>query len=599
MEDNGFVPNLENPEVNAPVEETPSMDIGESVHERPGADRISSGGEGMVFLRERSLSGDLIIDEEVGGLDVVDTGNSTNEGLIREVNIGNNIGSSISKHELADNSASEPVRSSIESTEGIARLNETESGDLAGSTVEAVELEGEFVESINDVNLNVSVVESINGIESNENTAESINAVVVPREEIIAIVDRELVSARTALAGYAAEIVMLEAGRSRSQEREQYLLTAPSGRLDELARSDETQSAVYQSDRAAAMSSMAALIRELRALIDLCKNGLTQADLEKVMREFIKRRRSIETTPDRLVGVLRLAGNLRVRKEVGIDVARGFIREIENLTRQRRLISNEIDIVSRSIERERRLVPTLEALRTEFELKLDEFERRLAGERRRLQAVVDFAEAGPSHVTPAVPVVTPVSVNRSTRQWQHMTREQRIVKRSKTREKKAEEQSKRSFKYYGRGAVTHLAPEQIMRLMKKLHVTPARRFTTMHHYITVNRRLILRNIGEVVERNGDFEVVERAMLNSIERFWLCITRWQHLQTKENREGVTGARRGTRIRDIAADLQVPGELAGIYRHARGGDYLWYPPATLDLRVAERESNHRYRESNTGF
>lgn len=123
-------------------------------------------------------------------------------------------------------------------------------------------------------------------------------------------------------------------------------------------------------------------------------------------------------------------------------------------------------------------------------------------------------------------------------------------------------------------------------------MTPAQRFTTIHHYVTVERRLILRNIGEVVGRNGDFEVVERAMLNSVERFWLCIACWQHLQTKKDGEGVPGARRGTRIRDIAADLQVPGDLASLYRHAQGGDFLWYPPATMDLPIAEREDGHRY-------
>lgn len=281
------------------------------------------------------------------------------------------------------------IRNNVESSENVIELNENVAElveDFAVPAAKAAELEGD--------------------------TVESTNAVVVPREEIMAIVNRELVSARTALAGYAAEIVMLEAGESRNLEREQYLLAALSGRLDELARSDETQSTIYQNDWAAAMSSMPALIRELRALIDLCKNGLTQADLDGVMREFIKKKRSIEATPNRLVGVLRLAGNLHVRKEVGIDVARGFIREIENLTRQRRLISNEIDAVSQSIERERRHVPTLEALRAEFRLKLDEFEKSLAGERRRLQAVVDFAEAGPSYVTSPVPIVPPVSVNR-------------------------------------------------------------------------------------------------------------------------------------------------------------------------------------------
>lgn len=35
------------------------------------------------------------------------------------------------------------------------------------------------------------------------------------------------------------------------------------------------------------------------------------------------------------------------------------------------------------------------------------------------------------------------------------------------------------------------------------------------------------------------------------------------------------------------------MASIYRNANGGDYLWYPPATFDLRLAERDGSHRYR------
>lgn len=106
--------------------------------------------------------------------------------------------------------------------------------------------------------------------------------------------------------------------------------------------------------------------------------------------------------------------------------------------------------------------------------------------------------------------------------------------------------------------------------------------------------MILRDVNATVERNGRNEVIGRAILNSIERFWLCIMRWQYLQTLGACEGVRGARRGTRILDVAKDLNVPGELATMYRYAKGVKYLWYPPASVDLKVAERESNHKYPE-----
>lgn len=172
--------------------------------------------------------------------------------------------------------------------------------------------------------------------------------IALVEKETMTIVNQELVSARTALAGYVAEIAMLESSGERNHGRGQYLLAALSRRLDELVQMDEAHSRTYQSDRSAGMASMAALVRELRALIDQCKNGLNQADLENIMCTFIKRKRSIENIPDRLVGTMRLAVNLRVRKEVSIDIARGFIREIENLTRQQRLITDEINAITQS-----------------------------------------------------------------------------------------------------------------------------------------------------------------------------------------------------------------------------------------------------------
>lgn len=88
--------------------------------------------------------------------------------------------------------------------------------------------------------------------------------VALVQQETLAIVNRELSGARTALAGYAAEIVMLESSGERNRGREQYLLDALFRRLDELVRLDETDSRTYQRDRSAAMSSMAALMCELR-----------------------------------------------------------------------------------------------------------------------------------------------------------------------------------------------------------------------------------------------------------------------------------------------------------------------------------------------
>lgn len=175
--------------------------------------------------------------------------------------------------------------------------------------------------------------------------------------------------------------------------------------------------------------------------------------------------------------------------------------------RQQRLITDEINAVTQSIERERRLVPNLETLRAEFQLKLADFEKRMKTEKRRLQNELDVVEAGPSREVPSVPVVPFVSTNRQNRQWHNMTRDQRAVKRSKTRENKANLQSRAAFKYYGRGPETTLPRDKIMALMRKAKVMPAQRFVTMNRYFTVGRRLILRNLGEVVENNGQIELI--------------------------------------------------------------------------------------------
>lgn len=71
-------------------------------------------------------------------------------------------------------------------------------------------------------------------------------------------------------------------------------------------------------------------------------------------------------------------------------------------------------------------------------------------------------------------------------------------------------------------------------------------------------------------------------------------RWQYLQTRKTGEGVRGARKGTRIRELAKDLDVPTDLATLYRFAKGEKYCWYPPATVNLKVAEREGGHTFPE-----
>lgn len=258
---------------------------------------------------------------------------------------------------------------------------------------------------------------------------------------------------------------------------------------------------------------------------------------------------------------MRRADRLRVRKEVGMDVARSLITEIENLVRQRRLLSEEINAISSSIERERRRVPELHTLRTEFQRKLVEFGEKMRLEHRRLQETLDEVEAGPSHA------VIP-HVSRHAKQRESMNRDQRAVKRTKA------------------GAP---APGSGSNGWKPWEWNPPDDFFVITRYVEVKCRLILRDVVATVERNGQNEVIERAMLNSIERFWLCIKRWQYLQTRKVGKGVRGARRGTRIRDVAQDLNVPANLATLYRYANGEKNLWYPPATVDLRVAEREGN----------
>lgn len=112
-----------------------------------------------------------------------------------------------------------------------------------------------------------------------------------------------------------------------------------------------------------------------------------------------------------------------------------------------------------------------------------------------------------------------------------MSRDQRAAKRTKARASTPGSGST-EFKYFGRRAITRYAPSSVVKWMEILGVKPAQRFFIMTRYVEVKRRLILRDVVATVERNGQNAVIERAMLNSIERFWLCIKRW-HSQNLSN------------------------------------------------------------------
>lgn len=70
---------------------------------------------------------------------------------------------------------------------------------------------------------------------------------------------------------------MLESNRAINLDREGLTLVALSIRLVDIIESDRKYENEHGQDRKSALSLMAALIRELRDLANMCTNGLAQA----------------------------------------------------------------------------------------------------------------------------------------------------------------------------------------------------------------------------------------------------------------------------------------------------------------------------------
>lgn len=470
--------------------------------------------------RISSLSMDLVVKEEVGKLD-----SEISEEQVRDVGLG--IEPIVV---LVEEPGVVALANDLNAEEAIILVdddaNVTPNEDVPG--VPRIE-----IATVNNSTANcpATAVAEKDIHEKTTDVVPSGSDIEVVRNETMQLVERELSSARTALVGYAAEADMLESNLNINLGQEQLTLFAVSKRLDDILETGKEYEKEHKQDRQSALSLMAALVRELRSLANMCTNGLVQASIERMMQGLLKEQGVIEGESHRLGGAMRRADQLRVHKEVGMDVARSLITEIKNLVRQRRMLSDEIQAVSASIERERRRVPDLDALRAEFQGKLVEFEKRMRLEQRRLQDTLDEVEAGPSRA-----VIPHVRVSRHVRQRETMNREQRAAKRAKVRAS-VPKSATPDFKFFGKGAVTRFAPSKIVGWMESMGVQPARRFHTIIPYIKVSRRLVLRDVNATVERNGRNVVIGRAILNSIERFWLCIMRWQYLQTRKTGEGV--------------------------------------------------------------
>lgn len=139
---------------------------------------------------------------------------------------------------------------------------------------------------------------------------------------------------------------MLESNRAINLDREGLTLVALSIRLVDIIESDRKYENEHGQDRKSALSLMAALIRELRDLANMCTNGLAQASIQRMMQDILREQGVIEGASQRLGGAMRRADRLRIHKEVGMDVARSLIKEIESLVRQRRLLIDEINAIS-------------------------------------------------------------------------------------------------------------------------------------------------------------------------------------------------------------------------------------------------------------
>lgn len=81
---------------------------------------------------------------------------------------------------------------------------------------------------------------------------------------------------------------MLESNLAVNVEHEGLSLIAFSRRLDDIVESDKKYEKEHGQDRQSALSLMAALIRELRSLANMCTNGLVKTSIERMMQGLLK-----------------------------------------------------------------------------------------------------------------------------------------------------------------------------------------------------------------------------------------------------------------------------------------------------------------------
>lgn len=302
------------------------------------------------------------------------------------------------------------------------------------------------------------------------------------------------------------------------------------------------------------------------------KDKMANSDTLGLIEKIKVAKAELGKTAERMMGAQRKVIGLRTRRDVTQSDVEGQIKNLELFAKQRLQIDKEIDVAAQNLAEER-------ARR----LQIADIEDRYTADVQELYETVTLERTILMEVT-TQPIMEDeaISVCQSTSKKQNSDPELKTLLRAGRRLKEKIKKMDHVFPPFERVLETRLPVEFLIRRMTELRHERASRLFSISRYAEVNRRVLVRTTAVYGE---GVEFIESWSLP--DRFWLCIARHQHLETKEKGVGVKGAKRGYRVSEIARDLNVPPTLATKYRDAAVSNYHGFMPAEFDCLIAETE------------
>lgn len=404
------------------------------------------------------------------------------------------------------------------------------------------------------------------------------------KTEVKSLLSRELEQSQGVLDLHRQERDLLQTQVDHYKRYEKSSLEDLRMRLGEIDQVNQGLKTELSSTQRLVQQPMTEVMNEFKQELERLSEGFPRADMGAVMLDLKGMIKRVTLYPERLAGAIRRANKMQAVKSAHMDVAQNRIRELTDAVRSRRDLDAEIADATHSYEQERSRLNAIVSLRSQCDEKLASLELKMVAERQRqAQLEKDKREAGSS--TGA----DPPKLSKWAKRRRAMTPEKRAAVKAKQR-KSNSRNLKKLFSYIGRAEDTIISKRRVTAHLDSKGIKRAENILTIGSYVRVKRRLILRNLPEPNCDSGI--VIEKHMLTRISRFWLCVARWQYLQSLKKGQGVKGANRSTRIEVLARELHVPKNLVRAYKDANAETYDYYPPASYDLRVVECEQGREY-------